>query len=389
MKRLGLYIHFPFCIKKCGYCDFCSISTDDDEKRRYISALKREIEQIDENIKKEYVVYTIYLGGGTPTILEPNLIEEVLHTVIENFTIHRGSGYPEITIECNPKTVDRAKLISYKKNGINRISIGLQSFLDSELRILGRANTVVDFLKSYELVTAEGFENVSLDIMYGLPKQSTSDYKKTLEKVLKLKPAPKHISSYSLIIEPDTAFFKKYSENSSNRGDLPSDEIDRKMYRLTKEMLENEGFIRYEISNYSKYSYQSRHNLAYWDRVDYIGIGVSAASLIDGKRYTNIRNIKEYIKKIEANENIREEFVNLTVEEEISETMFLGLRKIEGVDKLKFRERFNKNIEDVYRNVIEKNVKKALLIDEPERIRLSELGLDVSNYVMSDFILYK
>lgn len=384
MKRLGIYVHIPFCARKCNYCDFYSLASNEDEKKNYIEALKREIKETSKKISSEYEIYTIYFGGGTPSIIKADYIKEVLDLIKSCFRLYKDDFYPEITIECNPKTVDMEKLFIYKEAGINRISLGLQSVSDNELKLLGRIHSYEDFLESYEMVGKSGFTNVNIDLMSGLPNQKIETYEKSLNEVIRLNPS--HISSYSLIIEEGTPFFKKYAEDAPFYKDLPSEDTDRKMYELTASKLSKAGYERYEISNYAKTGYYSRHNTSYWDRVPYLGFGVGASSFFNDKRYNNKPNLKEYI-KYSNTENLRENVTKLTKNDAMSEFMFLGLRKTTGINKKEFEQEFTTAVEEVFGKFIKKHIKNKLLVDEGEFLKLSDRGLDLSNYVISDFLL--
>ena len=384
MKRLGIYVHIPFCAKKCNYCDFYSLASGEDEKKNYIKALKREIKEVSKKVSTDYEVYTIYFGGGTPSIIKADYIKEVLDVIKSHFKLYKDDFYPEITIECNPKTVDMEKLSIYKETGINRISLGLQSTDNDELKLLGRIHTYEDFLESYEMVRKSSFKNVNIDLMSAIPNQKIKAYEKSLNEIIKLN--PEHISSYSLIIEEGTPFFKKYSEDASNFKDLPSEDEDREMYVITSEKLGKAGYERYEISNYAKKEFYSRHNTSYWDRVPYLGFGVGASSFFENERYKNRANLKEYIEKA-GTEDIREETTKLSLNDAMSEFMFLGLRKTAGVSKSEFKNNFTFSVEKIFGKIIEKHIKNRLLLDDGEFLRLSDRGLDISNYVISDFLL--
>lgn len=384
MKRLGIYVHIPFCAKKCNYCDFYSLASDEDEKKNYIEALKREIKEVAKKVSTNYEVYTIYFGGGTPSIIKADYIKEVLNVIMSHFRLYEDDFYPEITIECNPKTVDMDKLSIYKEAGINRISLGLQSTDNDELKLLGRIHTYEDFLESYEMVRKSGFKNVNIDLMSAIPNQKIKTYEKSLNEIIRLN--PEHISSYSLIIEEGTPFFKKYSEDAPLFKDLPSEDEDREMYVLTAEKLGKAGYERYEISNYAKPGFYSRHNTSYWDRVPYLGFGVGASSFFEDERYKNMANLKEYIKKA-GTEDIREEITKLSLNDAMSEFMFLGLRKIVGISKSEFKSNFTFYVEEIFGENIKKYINNKLLIDNGEFLRLSDRGLDISNYVISDFLL--
>ena len=384
MKRLGIYVHIPFCAKKCNYCDFYSLASSEDEKKAYIEALKRDIREASKKVSDEYRVYTIYFGGGTPSIIKADYIKEILEEIRLGFRLCKDDFYPEITIECNPKTVDMEKLFVYKEAGINRISLGLQSTNDDELRLLGRIHTYEDFLHSYDMVRKSCFTNVNIDLMSAIPKQKITTYERSLDELIKLN--PEHISSYSLIIEEGTNFYKKYSENAPLVMDLPSEDEDRAMYELTSFRLAEAGYKRYEISNYAKDGYFSRHNTSYWERVPYLGFGVGASSLFEGERYDNVANLKEYIKNAGISD-VRQNITKLSLKDEMSEFMFLGLRLTDGVSKTAFSQNFTFTVEEIFGDFVKKHINNELLIDNGDFLKLSDRGLDISNYVLSDFLL--
>ena len=384
MKRLGIYVHIPFCAKKCNYCDFYSLASSEDEKKAYVEALKREIREAAKDVNDEYRVYTIFLGGGTPSIIKAEYIKEILDEIRSGFKLYEDGFFPEITIECNPKTVDMEKLLVYKEAGINRISLGLQSTDDDELRLLGRIHTYEDFLDSYAMVRKSGFTNVNIDLMSAIPKQKISTYERSLDELIKLN--PEHISSYSLIIEEGTNFYQKYSENAPLVRDLPSEDEDRAMYELTSFRLAEAGYKRYEISNYAKKGYHSRHNTSYWERIPYLGFGVGASSLFENERHDNVGNLKEYIKNAGISD-IRRNITKLSLRDEMSEFMFLGLRLTDGVSKTNFSQNFTFTVEEIFDDIIKKHINNKLLIDNGEFLMLSARGLDISNYVLSDFLL--
>ena len=384
MKRLGIYVHIPFCAKKCNYCDFYSLASGEDEKKAYVEALKREIREVSKNVNDEYRVYTIYFGGGTPSIIKAEYIKEILDEIKAGFKLYEDGFFPEITIECNPKTVDMEKLLVYKEAGINRISLGLQSTDDDELRLLGRIHTYEDFLDSYDMVRKSCFTNVNIDLMSAIPKQKITTYERSLDELIKLN--PEHISSYSLIIEEGTNFFKKYAENAPFVKDLPSEDEDRAMYELTSFRLAEAGYKRYEISNYAKKGYHSRHNTSYWERIPYLGFGVGASSLFENERHDNVGNLKEYIKQAGISD-IRRNITKLSLRDEMSEFMFLGLRLTDGVSKTNFSQNFTFTVEEIFGDIIKKHINNKLLIDNGEFLMLSARGLDISNYVLSDFLL--
>ena len=276
------------------------------------------------------------------------------------------------------------KLLVYKAAGINRISLGLQSTNDDELRLLGRIHTYEDFLDSYEMVRKSGFTNVNIDLMSAIPNQKISIYERSLDELIKLN--PEHISSYSLIIEEGTPFYKKYAEKAPFVKDLPSEDEDRAMYELTLTRLAKAGYKRYEISNYAKDGYYSRHNTSYWERVPYLGFGVGASSLFEGERYDNVANLKEYIKNAGISD-VRQNITKLSLKDEMSEFMFLGLRLIDGISKQAFTKKFTFTVEEIFGDVVKKHINNELLIDNGDFLKLSDRGLDISNYVLSDFLL--
>lgn len=374
MKKTGIYVHIPFCVKKCSYCDFTSGAFGDDIKEQYVNVLCQEIK--DKADKENANVHTIYIGGGTPSLLQPKLTDKLLNTLYQNYYIENNA---EISMEVNPGTVNLEKLDIYKKLGINRISIGLQSSIDEELKSLGRIHTRRDFEECYNNVLKVGINNINVDVMSAIPGQTMESYMKTLEYVVGINPA--HISSYSLIIEPDTPFFDAYK---NDKLDLPDEDTERKMYEATGNFLKENGYLRYEISNYAKKGFECKHNNIYWSCEDYIGFGVAAASCINHKRITNIKSVKSYI---ENYPNVEDEIISLTKNNEMEEFMFLGLRKIKGINESEFKKRFGMDIDDVYKEVIVDLCEKALLYRDNNIIRITDKGLDLSNYVMSEFIL--
>lgn len=378
-RELELYIHIPFCAKKCAYCDFLSFAAPVRIYREYVDKLIEEIYGQSDNFQ-DYQVSTIFIGGGTPSILPSELMGELLGVVWECFDIAEGA---EITIEANPGTLTMEKLETYLEGGINRISIGLQSSDDMELKNLGRIHTFDDFLKSYQRARQAGFTNINVDLMSGLPGQDIHSWRNTLRKVMMLK--PEHISAYSLIVEEGTPFYELYG--AGQKG-LPDEETDREMYHLTKEMMESQGYSRYEISNYARPGFECRHNSGYWTGVDYLGLGLGASSYTHGFRYHNTADFNEYLGM-----NLREagaasqDIQELTHEEKMEEFMFLGLRMMKGVSGSEFLGRFGQNMWNVYGDVLGKLEEQKLIEVEAPVVRLTELGIDVSNMVLSKFLL--
>lgn len=366
MKRpLGIYIHIPFCVRKCKYCDFLSGPAGEEIRKKYIEMLLEEIEQYKELLDNSQTE-TIFFGGGTPSILDG---AEIVRIMDKLRSFGNVSKTAEISIEANPGTMTEEKLMLWKKAGINRISFGLQSADDEELKRLGRIHTWDEFEENYHLARNCGFTNINVDLMSALPEQSVDTWKKTMEKVTALE--PEHISAYSLIIEEGTPFYEAYADHPEL---LPTEEEEREMYYETKAFLAAKGYERYEISNYAKPGYECRHNLSYWERVDYLGLGLGAASLLGNVRKSNQTELSEYLKGNFAGE--REILSDVNAMEEY---FFLGLRKIKGVDWTPYREQYEKTLE--------KLVAEKLLEVDGAYIRLTELGIDVSNYVLAEFLI--
>ncbi len=382
-KKLGIYVHIPFCIRKCLYCDFLSDTADTNVRKQYIEALVNEICSCplkDIDYKSQYTVDTIFFGGGTPSVLEGDQIDEIMKALAFRFDI---SKVREVTIECNPGTATLDKLESYKKSGINRLSIGLQSANDDELKTLGRIHDYKQFLETFKMAREAGFDNINIDLMSAIPGQSLDSYKDTLNKVISL--TPEHISSYSLIIEEGTPFYDMYGESGP---DEPDEDTEREMYYMTERLLNEAGYHRYEISNYSLEGYECRHNSSYWTGTDYIGLGIGAASLIDGVRYSNTSDLYSYTKACsKAAEVPTEEYRILSQNERMEEFMFLGLRMIRGISTKEFKERFSQDIYAVYAKPLEKLVKDGLIIINGDNIKLTSKGIDVSNTALANFLL--
>ena len=364
-KSLGIYIHIPFCVRKCKYCDFLSGPAGKDIQKRYIEMLCEEIEQYAK-LLKERRTDTIFFGGGTPSLLEGEAILQIMEKLRVLGNISENA---EISIEANPGTVTKEKLLEWKKAGINRISFGLQSADDEELCRLGRIHTWEEFEENYHLARICGFDNINVDLMSALPGQSVDTWRNTMEKVAALD--PEHISAYSLIIEEGTPFYEVYGEHPEL---LPTEEEERAMYYETKAFLASKGYERYEISNYAKPGYECRHNLSYWERVDYLGLGLGAASLLGDVRKSNQTELDEYLQgNFSGDEDVLDE--NAAMEE----YFFLGLRKMRGVDWTPYQEQ--------YKKTVEKLLDEGLLEMDKDYIRLTELGIDVSNYVLAEFLI--
>lgn len=386
MKELEIYVHIPFCVRKCNYCDFLSFAADDRVKQRYTDSLIREIGQFKD--RGNYVVPSVFFGGGTPSILPAGEIGRILDALRETFVFLPDA---EITVECNPGTVDREKLQLYRKKGVNRLSFGLQSADNKELRTLGRIHTWEDFLESYGLARESGFDNINIDLMSALPGQSVKSWETTLKKVLELD--PEHISAYSLIIEEGTLFYDLYAKEDEKRrrGEegllLPSEEEERRMYELTEQMLAIRGYHRYEISNYAKEGRQCLHNCGYWQRKMYRGFGLGAASFMEERRFKNTEDPEEYVRRAEHGESCAEAEEKLDRSEQMEEFMFLGLRMTEGVREDAFAAYFAVTVEEVYGDVLKKLEQDGLLKRENGRICLTAYGTDISNFVLAQFLL--
>ena len=374
-KEIGLYIHIPFCMHKCNYCDFISFSNKDEYMENYKLAVIKEIS--NKQISK-YKINTIYIGGGTPSILDSKYISDILDEVRDYI-----SENTEITIEINPGTVDNKKLKQYKNMGINRLSIGLQSTSDEILKEIGRIHTYEQFLNVYNASREVGFKNINVDLMLGLPNQTLEILEKSVKEVIKL--APEHISIYSLILEENT---KMWDMINNGELQLPSEELERQMYWNVKKTLEKNGYKHYEISNFAKKGYESRHNSDCWEQKEYIGIGLAAHSYLNKIRFSNTSNLEEYINNInngdfDKNININE---TQTAEDTKKEYMLLGLRKIEGVSISKYKNKFGENPVFKYRQELEKLVKENLLEIDGDNIKLTNKGLDLANLVWEEFV---
>ncbi len=365
MRPLEIYIHIPFCIRKCNYCDFLSGPSTPEERQKYVESLCQKI-RARRDLAEAYSVTSVFVGGGTPSLLEADLLEEIFAALLETFSLTADA---EITIEMNPGTVTADKLDTYRRLGINRLSIGLQSADDGELMTLGRIHTYEDFLESYRLAREAGFSNINVDLMSAIPGQTLTSWHNTLKSVADL--GPEHISAYSLIIEEGTPFYDLYGPDApaGQKPSLPDEDTERQMYYDTKEILESYGYRRYEISNYAKPGYECRHNLGYWDRTEYLGFGIGSASLLNNERWVEGEELEE-----------------LSQKEEMSEFMFLGLRKMQGVSRKDFQQSFGQSMDSVYGDVIADMEEKGLLEEADGYVRLTDRGIDISNYVMSEFV---
>lgn len=379
-KELQLYVHIPFCVEKCAYCDFLSWTAKETDQRRYAEALTREIE-IRAKAYKGYKVTTVFVGGGTPSILPTGQMTGILRALHENFQIN---GNAEFTLEANPGTVTAEKLDVWREAGVNRLSIGLQSASDRELGILGRIHTWKVFMETYDLARKRHFQNINIDLMSAIPGQTVHSWKESLQMVVGLK--PEHISAYSLILEEGTPFYDRYKENKGQEPLLPGEYEEEAMDELTGQVLGEYGYIRYEISNYAKAGYECQHNLGYWERKEYLGLGLGASSLVSRTRFQNTANMGEYLKLQAKDEEFFRNVECLSLANEIEEFMFLGLRKITGISKNEFKNYFGRDIEEIYGSILEKLCKEELLCISGDMIRLTPRGLDLSNVVFVQFM---
>lgn len=415
-RRFELYIHIPFCLRKCDYCDFLSGVYGSEDQDEYVEALIREL--VFMSYRVHGTVSSVYIGGGTPTCIDPDHIAKIIESVREYYSL---DPLAEITIEANPGTVTERGANTYRAVGINRVSVGLQSADNDELKLLGRIHTYEKFLSTYEILRRAGFTNINIDIMTALPGQTPDKLIHTLDNVVALR--PEHISCYSLIIEENTPFYQRYHEDCVRRekGEatiaLPDDDQEYELMKRAQNFLVSKGYIRYEISNYAKFGYECVHNEGYWRRTPYLGVGVGAASLIPPGyfafepedpeetggmglewRTTNESYIYDYIEDtLHYNEITSEasfldiptidKATQLSRREAMEEFMFLGLRMTEGVKKSVFLKSFGTPIEKIYDVPIKKLIREGLLSDKGDDLALTERGLDISNYCMSLFLM--
>ena len=370
---MEIYIHIPFCIRKCDYCDFLSGPSEPEEQADYVQALLREIQAVEEGEGRS--VSSIFIGGGTPSVLDERLLGDILREIRNRFKMEEDA---EITIEVNPGTANIGKLQAYREMGINRLSIGLQSPEDRELKILGRIHNYGQFLETYQEARTVGFDNINIDLMSAIPDQTYEGWVKNLRTVAELE--PEHISAYSLIVEEGTPF-------AARKLNLPDEDTEYNMYEATAQILKEYGFEQYEISNYARKGRECRHNVGYWTRQDYLGFGLGASSLYGKERFANTADMKKYLENSRNPEKIREKEPSLTREDEMAEFMFLGLRMTKGISKADFQRCFGCTIESVYGEVLEKYESMELLLEKDGRIFLSREGIHVSNSIMAEFLL--
>ncbi|MBE6530959.1 MAG: radical SAM family heme chaperone HemW [Ruminococcaceae bacterium] len=372
MKKLGLYIHLPFCVQKCLYCDFCSFAGSDRElMRAYVSRLCRDIGEWSARCA-EHSVDTVYFGGGTPTLLPISEFERLMGAINRYFKLDKDC---EISSECNPATADREYLGALRKMGVNRLSIGLQSANENELRAIGRIHSYADFVDTYNSARSAGFDNISADLMYGIPEQSIKSFERTLDEVISLE--PEHISAYGLKIEEGTPFGRMRDSLI-----LPNEDSEYDMYMLCSECLEGAGYNKYEISNFAHKGYASRHNIKYWMGEEYLGFGVSAHSYFGECRFANSRDIDAYIRGAD----ICSENRHISPPEKLTEYVMLRMRLTCGVDHGDFKARFDEDFEALYSKKLDGYVKQGFVISEQGRTFFSDKGFFVSNYILSDIL---
>lgn len=397
-RPLGLYLHFPFCVRKCRYCDFLSFPSDEAGREIYLERLKEEIKARGA-VYQDYNIETLFIGGGTPSLMTGQQLTELLDTVRVSFHV---SPVGEWTMECNPGTTDAETLRIYRNAGINRLSFGLQSMNDEELKYLGRIHTAKQFAENYQAARRVGFENINIDLMSALPGQTTASWLDTLNKAAAFE--PEHLSAYSLIIEEETPFWDLYGDDRSGEADvdgiiadsgggqqgkaailtLPDEDSERQMYHLTKRILAEKGYERYEISNYARKGFECRHNLIYWQRKDYLGLGLGASSMVGNRRFSNVSDMTSYMHDWSY---CQEEILDRKAQ--IEETMFLGLRCTAGVSDRMFTKKFGQSMMDIYGDIIRKYISEGFLVfhSSEGRLAFSEAGTDVSNWILSDFLL--
>lgn len=377
MRPISIYIHIPFCKEKCYYCDFTSFAHREEQFSSYVDSLCREIKGY-EHMLQEVEVQTLFIGGGTPTILPPAYIHRIMEQLYISFKI---SPYAEISVESNPGTVTKHSLHELRSSGINRLSIGLQAWQNSLLTKLGRIHTVEQFLSTYHDAREAGMTNINIDLMFSLPDQSLQQWEETLAHIIKLQ--PEHISCYSLIIEEHTITHNQYKNGLL---ELPTEDIDRQMYRLAVDMLQTAGYTQYEISNFSKPGYDCRHNIVYWQTDEYIGLGLGSHSYYDHIRFHNTYDLSQYLKS-SGSILLREEEEPIDIQSQYEEYMFLGLRLTQGISAQDFHKRFEISLDSIYGSVIKKMIKQNLIKQENGRIKLTNRGIDVSNRVFQEFLL--
>lgn len=378
MKTMGLYVHIPFCKKKCLYCDFPSFGNMEGRHEQYVCALEQEIlkrAQHDQNFQ----ISSVFFGGGTPTVLSKEQLERLMMKIKKSFFLVKDA---EITIEANPGTIEKEKAEALKKMGFNRLSMGVQAWQNRLLSTLGRIHTIEEFQNNFQITRKAGFDNINVDLMFALPTQTFGDWKETLDKITDMN--PEHISAYSLIIEEGTPFYQAFQ-----KGELLEigEELDREMYHYAVSFLWEKGYRQYEISNFAKAGRESRHNELYWQTEPYLGIGLGAHSYLNGNRFHNTYDLDKYILADGEISLLEEEKEVITIEDAMGEFMFLGLRMTEGVSYESFFSRFGVEMTSVYGEVIYDFVESGLMMQTEKRVALTARGVDLSNQVFAKFLL--
>lgn len=378
MRSIGLYIHIPFCLSKCPYCDFFSlVSYDEQLKERYINALKQEMEIYSQKIRDVEII-SIYIGGGTPTVLTGGQLSEILSSCYHNFQIAKGA---ENTVEANPGTIDMEKMEMLFQAGVNRISLGAQSFNNKALKKMGRIHTKEDNIAAYQMARSAGFKNINVDIMFGLPGQSKKEFENVLTELIVLK--PEHISLYALSVEPGTPL-----DNTIKTGkiSLPCDDFCNKLFLSASDYFSEYGYEHYEISNFAQYGKRCIHNELYWKNRSYLSIGAGVTSYIDNKRYQNYQELNQYIFLLENGIlPIRYQEV-LPLKERMAETIILNLRMMEGLDKKAFHSLFNVPVEDIYYQSLQNLKEQGLLTESKTHYFLTKKGISLANNVFMEFL---
>ncbi|OLO38868.1 coproporphyrinogen III oxidase [Alkalihalophilus pseudofirmus] len=375
----AIYVHIPFCEHICHYCDFNKVFLHGQPVDEYVSALDSEMKEVANQFLKE-PIETIYIGGGTPTALSPQQLEKVLISLHQHFSL--TDSLKEWTVEVNPGGLTEEQLTVLHHYGVNRLSIGLQTFDPSLLEKIGRTHQPEDIYKTIDLARQKGFNNLTVDLMFGLPTQSLTSYKDTLQKAFALE--IEHFSAYSLKVEEKTVF---YNLLRKGKLPLPSEDEEAIMYELLIDQMNQHGYHQYEISNFAKRGYESKHNLIYWNNEEYFGVGAGAHGYIEGVRYANIGPVQKYIQSIDATNQARLESHSLSENEKREEEMFMGLRKLEGVSQQKFKKRFGVEVMEIYREQIQRLVENQLLEIDRDRIKLTKKGVFLANEVFEQFLV--
>lgn len=387
-KPLALYLHIPFCARKCAYCDFLSFPSGEEQKIAYMAKLREELEWRSRDFQKgQYEVLSLFIGGGTPSAVPYEEIEKTMEVIRNCYPIYSDW---EASIECNPESASKEALEAYQRSGINRLSFGLQSTQEEELRFLGREHQFSTFLTAYQEARKLGFKNISIDLMNGIPLQTPESYKKTLKNISLLK--PEHLSIYNLIIEKGTRFYALAKEG---KLPIPSEEELLEMDALTKEWTGKMGMSPYEVSNYAKEGFFSVHNYGYWSNVPYLGFGIHSSSYFQHKRWKNINKLPLYLSlpfldeksRPSIEEQLCEDVQVLTKEEEMEEFFYLGLRRTAGVSEIDFVKRFSVDMHKIFGAVLEKQCKEGYLLHDNAHYRFTEVGMNLSNVLLAEFLL--